>query len=518
MSLVHRAHDELLDREVAVKILTGADSDGLRTEARAHGRLTSPRVAHIYDCGETDDGAPYLVMELVDGRPLAEDLADGAALPWRRAAGIAGEIAEGLATAHARGLVHRDIKPDNVMLTASGVKLIDFGISAYVGEPDADAAGQLMGTAAYVAPERISDAPVDAPADVYALGVLLYRMLAGRLPYRVADSDLMDAHLHAEPARLPPIPGLPAALSECLAECLAKDPSARPSAERLALDLPRIAVPGLLRPAVAAGSVGLDRPERVAPRLSASRTAASGRAPGRTRTIAVTRAVAVTRTVAVTRAVAAFRAVAPATAPRSARHSRWVAVGFGLAGLTLLVTAWSTGSPRSTGADPVPAAAACRATFAVARDWGAGFDARVTVTNTGTREIDGWRISFDLPEGQHLRASGPTAVLASSSDHATHAGALRQSGTTVVAAGTDPGEPLRPAQWLTVPITGAYTRAAAIPTTVRLNDMRCATTVVGATSGPPKVSPTPKPTADPAPPHDDHHGKPSKSKGGKGHD
>jgi eukaryotic-like serine/threonine-protein kinase len=230
-SVVWRAHDKLLDRDVAVKILsTGIDSrfdSAVQSEAKATARLTNTHVAHIYDYGEAEraDGGrtPFLVMELVHGRSLADQLAHGQALPWPRAASIAAEIADALAAAHADGLVHRDIKPANVLLTGSGVKVIDFGISAIVGSPDVDDHGRIVGTPAYLAPERLIDVPVGAPADVYALGVLLYRCLAGTFPFEVdRRSEVLIAHLLSEPHDLPPISGLPADLADLCYECRAK--------------------------------------------------------------------------------------------------------------------------------------------------------------------------------------------------------------------------------------------------------------------------------------------------------
>src|SRR5215475_8936412 len=169
-SVVWSARDEVLDRQVAVKMLAQPGSDRfrsqLRAEARAYGRLNTPRIAQVYDYGETESNAPYLVMEYVTGEPLSQRLAGGRSMSWPDAVTMAAQIADALREAHAHGLVHRDVKPDNVLLTAGGVKLVDFGICAMVGAPDADEDGKLLGTPAYLAPERIIDAPVHAAADV----------------------------------------------------------------------------------------------------------------------------------------------------------------------------------------------------------------------------------------------------------------------------------------------------------------------------------------------------------------
>jgi serine/threonine protein kinase len=239
MSVVFRAHDEVLDRPVAVKMLAEAGTDRfrrqLRAEARAYGRLNTPRIAQVYDYGETDTGAPYLVMEYVTGVPLAARLRDGAALPWPSAVVIVAQVADALRDAHAHGLAHRDVKPDNVILTDTGAKLVDFGICAMIGAPDSDEDGRLLGTPAYVAPERIADAPVNPAADVYALGVLLFRALSGHLPWPAdTGTGLLKAHLFTEPTPLPPIDGLPPEIAEIGAACLRKEPHTRPSSAELA--------------------------------------------------------------------------------------------------------------------------------------------------------------------------------------------------------------------------------------------------------------------------------------------
>jgi serine/threonine-protein kinase len=164
MAVVWRARDELLGREVALKLLAGplAGSRGVfdlvRREARAAARLSHPNVTAVHDYGEAvrPDGAvaPFVVMELLDGHMLAGRLERGP-LPWPEAAAIGADIADGLAAIHRSGIVHRDVTPGNVMLTPGGVKVVDFGISAAIGEPDEDSSGSTFGTPAYVAPERL---------------------------------------------------------------------------------------------------------------------------------------------------------------------------------------------------------------------------------------------------------------------------------------------------------------------------------------------------------------------------
>ncbi|MER7416926.1 serine/threonine-protein kinase [Micromonospora peucetia] len=246
MSEVWRADDEVLHRPVAVKALTRefATDPQLRAtiqrEARAAARLTHPHVTQVYDYAEaTLDGGvvvPYLVMELVQGRNLADRLAAGP-MPWPEAVRMAGQIAAALAAAHRIGVVHRDVKPGNVMLTETGAKVLDFGIAALAGphHPRAGQTGELlMGTPAYFAPERMRAGPPNPASDVYALGALLYCTLTGRVPLPVQTwQDALEVHAGHPPVRPPRVPGLPADIAELTLACLATDPAHRPSAAQL---------------------------------------------------------------------------------------------------------------------------------------------------------------------------------------------------------------------------------------------------------------------------------------------
>jgi eukaryotic-like serine/threonine-protein kinase len=247
MSEVWRADDEVLHRPVAVKALAtqlAADPQlraTIQREARAAARLTHPHVTQVYDYGEATlpDGSvvPYLVMELVEGRTLADRLTGGP-LPWPEAVRLAGQVAAALAAAHKIGVVHRDIKPGNVMLTETGAKVLDFGIAALAG-PRHPLAGQtgelLMGTPAYFAPERMTPGPANPASDVYALGALLYRTLTGRAPLPVQTwDDVLDVRAHRPPVPPLRIPGLPTDIAELTLACLAVDPATRPSAVQLA--------------------------------------------------------------------------------------------------------------------------------------------------------------------------------------------------------------------------------------------------------------------------------------------
>ena len=201
MGVVYRALDTTLGREVALKVLGAAagrepeQERRLKQEARAAASLAHPAVSVVYEIDEAE-GATFIAMELVRGRPLAALLA-GAPLEPGRALDLAIEVAEGLAEAHSRGVVHRDLKPKNVMLTESGhVKIIDFGLAKLLRprppfESGADTPawgdtdpGRILGTAAYMSPEQVRGTEVDARSDLFAFGALLYEMLSGEPAFR----------------------------------------------------------------------------------------------------------------------------------------------------------------------------------------------------------------------------------------------------------------------------------------------------------------------------------------------
>lgn len=236
MSAVHRAYDEVLERDVAVKVLVATDNNArqrIRAEAKAAARLSHPHVTSVYDFGESlVDGArvPFVVMEMLGGHTLEQRLAAGP-LPPRAGLRVCAQVASALAAAHGQDLVHRDIKPGNVMLTPTGAKVLDFGIAAAAGESEIDFEGRLLGTPAYLAPERLKAGDVLPACDVYALGLLLHRVLTGRLPWPVeAQTGMLRAHTHVEPDSLPPVDGVPPEVHRLYRWCLARDPADRPPA------------------------------------------------------------------------------------------------------------------------------------------------------------------------------------------------------------------------------------------------------------------------------------------------
>jgi serine/threonine protein kinase/Tol biopolymer transport system component len=208
MGRVYKARDTRLGRTVAIKVLSAEFSHRLRIEGRAISALNHPHVCALYDIGD-QDGAAYLVMEYVDGESLAARIARGP-LPVDAVLGYGSEIASALAAAHAQGIVHRDLKPANVMITASGAKVLDFGVARMALEEDT-APGGLVGTVAYMSPSQFNGNPADARSDVYALGLVLYEMATGSR--------------YATEAALPP--DLPAALAALIERCLRVDSARR---------------------------------------------------------------------------------------------------------------------------------------------------------------------------------------------------------------------------------------------------------------------------------------------------
>src|SRR5262245_8638044 len=234
MAQVWLGTDEVLRRAIAVKILhqhLAADETFVtrfRHEAIAVARLSHPSIVNVYDtCSE--DGVEAIVMELVRGQTLRQRLDDGAVDPWV-AANIAAQVAGALAVAHAAGLVHRDIKPANILLSEDGrVKVGDFGIAKAAESADLTQEGSFLGTAKYLAPEQVEAKHVDGRTDLYSLGVVLYEMLCGRVPFEGDSSSATAlARLHGDPPRPRLVKaGVPRALEAITMRLLARDPAAR---------------------------------------------------------------------------------------------------------------------------------------------------------------------------------------------------------------------------------------------------------------------------------------------------
>jgi serine/threonine protein kinase len=228
MATVFRAHDRELGRPVAIKLLAdnlAADADfrdRFQREAQMAARLSHPNIVHVYDIARDDEGRPFIVMELIDGESLAETLARSGRLTPARVREIGADCCAGLAYAHTAGLVHRDIKPHNLLVDHGGtVKVADFGIAHSLDGVAITQTGTVLGTAGYLAPEQSRGEAVTPATDIYALGVTLHQLLTGHAP-------------EAGPARAIPQP-----LRRVIVRCIDPDPANRPSAQELSLDLAR---------------------------------------------------------------------------------------------------------------------------------------------------------------------------------------------------------------------------------------------------------------------------------------
>ncbi|MCY1142257.1 serine/threonine-protein kinase [Actinoplanes sp. Pm04-4] len=533
MSVVWRGFDEVLGRQVAVKVLppsTSADPAfrrRLRAEAQAAARLSHPNITNVYDYGEatTVDGepVPYVVMELIDGESLAAVLARVRKLPWQHAVRITAEVAAALAAAHSRGIVHRDVTPANVMLTATGAKVVDFGISALIGENDIDPDGSLLGTPAYLAPERLEGGQVSPATDVYAVGLLIYRTLIGQLPWDVGTTTaLLRAHQYTEPEPLPPVDGLPREVDALVGRCLEKRPADRPSSAELAHVLAGISAGA---PATARGYVpdwsGAGEDTTILPsaqsyaeilKMAAAAQVSPAAAPASAAPVSPAAAPADAAPAATPEAEAAparnsrfaelksgpVYNAAPAAAdgglrpavgnqppspPDKAANSaapswakgpqtktrRILVVAFGVLLLGVGTYGWSlTGGPKDVnGGTPaaaaVPAPARCVVSYAVWSDTKGRFKAQVTVANRNEKPIKDWKLWFIMPGDQVLSGDGDTSLTQS---------AAKGGGITVTSNAA-----IDPLKTVSVPISGRYVDSNTPPMAFSLNDSTCETFV-----------------------------------------
>lgn len=242
MGAVYRCWDEVIGREVAIKTLT-TDIPELRqrfiTEARA-GVLNHPYIVMVFDAGELDEG-PFIVMELVAGESLEKILRSGRDLSLLEKLTIVYQMCVGLGFAHAKGVIHRDVKPANIIVQPDGnIKIMDFGIARLTTIRGNTQTGAVIGTMGYIAPERLRGLPADARVDIWSAGVTLYRLLTGQLPFESEDPAVMGYRIISEPfapiGKL--VEGCPPQLNDVLDHALAKDPDYRYStAEEMAIDI-----------------------------------------------------------------------------------------------------------------------------------------------------------------------------------------------------------------------------------------------------------------------------------------
>ncbi|WP_431813043.1 Stk1 family PASTA domain-containing Ser/Thr kinase [Kocuria sp. cx-455] len=260
--------DERLDRSVALKIFHGHYADDpkfverAQREAKGAARLHHPNVVAVLDQGHTEDGVVYLVLEYVDGPTLRQVIARESPMTARRTLELLVPVLRGLAQAHRYGMVHRDMKPENVLLTAGGdVKVADFGLMRAVDEHTATST--ILGTVAYAAPELVGHEPVDQRCDVYAVGIMTYEMLTGSRPYTGTALQVANSHVSRDvPAPSRTSNGIPGSLDEFVRRCAARDPQARPADATALLDLAlaiQRSLPSVIDP------VSLDQPTDLMP-------------------------------------------------------------------------------------------------------------------------------------------------------------------------------------------------------------------------------------------------------------
>jgi serine/threonine protein kinase len=254
MSTVYRARHKVVDRPCAIKVMSpalAADAnvrERFRREAKSTQSIAHPNVIEIFDQGEMDDGIPYIVMELLDGATLST-LVDAGPIAHTRSLSLMIQIARGIARAHDLGVVHRDLKPDNIFVSrrpdrSDLVKILDFGIARSRTDTRLTNAGELFGTPQYMAPERIMTGEAGPSVDLYALGVIFFEMATGRLPFSAPDPATFLIRHMKDPAPAPRSvdPHVPQPLDALIVQLLEKDPLARPvDAHRVELDLTAIA-------------------------------------------------------------------------------------------------------------------------------------------------------------------------------------------------------------------------------------------------------------------------------------
>ena len=267
MAQVFRGTDRVLGRTVAIKVLDQKYRNDakfvtrFRREAQSAAGINHPNVVSVFDTG-SEDGVHYIVMEYVDGETLDDILTREKALPPHRAVAIAEPVARALDAAHRKGMVHRDVKPGNIMLDRSGtVKVVDFGIARAAADDTLTQTGVVLGTAAYLSPEQAEGIAVDPRSDVYSLGCVLYEMLTGTKPF-TGDSAVAIAYKHVQEEATPPSqvnPEVPPELEAVVMTAMAKDPDSRFASGEAMREALAAAATGEM-PAVAAAGAGATEP------------------------------------------------------------------------------------------------------------------------------------------------------------------------------------------------------------------------------------------------------------------
>lgn len=282
MGTVYLARHEGLGKRLAVKVIRKDLSEHadiakrFRREARAASRVEHPNVAQIFDFGHSEEGWAYLAMEFIDGLSLARILAQEGPLAVRRAVAMFRQISTAIAAAHDCGVIHRDLKPDNIVITKTHhgeewVKVLDFGLAKILNIDDTTGisrAGETFGTPEYLSPEQCRDGTVDHRSDIYSFGILAYETLVGKVPFRGKLIDVLRAHVGKKPPSVSSAAGrkdIPKALDAIIEQCLAKNPDERPAtAHQLHAALNKVIVPSTAQPPPVPGTkrspeTGLDQ-------------------------------------------------------------------------------------------------------------------------------------------------------------------------------------------------------------------------------------------------------------------
>jgi serine/threonine protein kinase len=379
MGVVWLARDERLDRDVAVKQLLLDDSpdkalaeatpeqatERAMREARIAARLRHPNAIAVHDV-VTHDGKPCLIMEYLHSQPLdAVMAARGGALPPIEVAAIGAQVAAALAQAHAAGIVHRDVKPENVLITDDGVaKITDFGVSRAAGVGTVTTTGILAGTPAYLAPEVAAGANASPSSDVFSFGAMLFAAVEGMPPFGMDENPIALLHRVAQGHMA--MPQRSGHLTELLSWLLRRDPAERPTM--------RVAHEAL---AAAAEGRPFEVPKSRAPTLMMPAPAPAG---GTSRRAMVIGGAAVALVaVGVVLGAVLTSSDSPTASPRT----------------TLTTT--TTPPPR-----PVSDAPTCEATYEVKQSWPNGYQVKVTVRNDGDRTLSGWAVSWTMPAGHKI--------------------------------------------------------------------------------------------------------------------
>ncbi|WP_261959774.1 serine/threonine-protein kinase [Dactylosporangium matsuzakiense] len=451
-----RGFDLRLQRTVAIKLLaphlTQSRHAGQRAdiEAKAGASLAHPNLATVFDAGRVHrrwfGRVPYTVMEFVDGTTLQTRLRRTEPIGWATVVSIGAQVAAGLTAAHERGVVHRDVKPDNIMLTPAGVKLVDFGLAAFLPLPPAGPTRVRVGTPEYMAPEQLRGEPVTEAGDMYAFGMVLYRLLTGALPWPTASRHGTIRLREATPViRMPPMSGVPSDVVALCDRCLSNEPGDRPSSRQAA---------SVLRSALAEHS-----PDEPVPDLPPAPVTAAGPA-----------------------AIPAPAASRVSGAPRRTLVQWLTVAAIAFAGLAVLVSPPWRGGPDAAASARQPAAttsdAACAVRYLAHRDRH-GFAAELTVT---TPVPPGWTMRLLLPPGQQI-TSVSGALWSQHGRHVTFtdSGSRATGATAALSIAGDLTEP-----------------TAASPSAFELNGVRCRPSIVIFTAEPARsaIAPSPAPSSD----------------------